>query len=178
MDVVVLVCRFLLAAVLVSAGVAKLSGRSDLERAIRGFGLLRPAWVAPAAVWLPRIELTCGLLLGLGVLIRPVAVVSGLLLVAFSVAIAVSLARGRAVTCGCFGNASARPVGLATLARAWALLAAAALVATSPPMALSLWPAGGTASVAAADAVAVLIGTVALLAASALLFEGAKVLRR
>ena len=52
----------------------------------------------------PLLELVIGLLLLAGLLTRPAAVVSAVLLVAFVVGIASAWARGLEIECGCFGG--------------------------------------------------------------------------
>jgi hypothetical protein len=54
------------------------------------------------ALVMPWVELLAGVALILGVWKREAAIVAGLLLLVFLVAIGVNLARGHAVDCGCF----------------------------------------------------------------------------
>jgi thiol-disulfide isomerase/thioredoxin len=61
------------------------------------------------------------------------AVAAAGLLLAFSAAIGVALARGRRVECHCFGALSAAPAGPAALARNAALVGAAGVVAAAGP---------------------------------------------
>jgi hypothetical protein len=85
---------------------------------------LRPA--------IPLSELVLGASLITG-LARPwTALATMAVLVAFSAAIALNLARGRAVPCGCVGDVSSRPVGPADLVRNAGLICLAA-VAAGPP---------------------------------------------
>ena len=55
-------------------------------------------------VALPVVEIAAGLLLVLGLLTRPAAVVGGLLMLAFLVGIISAWARGLTIDCGCFGG--------------------------------------------------------------------------
>ena len=94
------------------------------------------------ALVMPWVELFVGLLLILGVWKREAAILAGILLLVFIVAIGVNLARGHAVDCGCFDVRSAgksRPELL--LEMRWVLirdvglllLVAQVLAATGPP---------------------------------------------
>ena len=119
--------RILLAAVFVVAGVAKLADTPGTRRAIADFiGAERLA--RPLAVLLPLAELTVA-----GLLLPATTAVAGAagalaLLALFAVAIAVSLARGRAPECHCFGQLHSAPANRWTLARNGMLLAVAGFV--------------------------------------------------
>jgi peroxiredoxin/uncharacterized membrane protein YphA (DoxX/SURF4 family) len=145
-----LVARVLLAAVLAVAGVAKLRDRASTRAALRGFGL--PGGLVPAgALVLPVAEL----LVAAGLLAPPTAfaatIVAGALLVMFTLAVAMAIARGRTVRCACFGASGAAPVGARTLVRNAALLGVAAVAlaggSAQDPVRLSsgLDPAGRVA---------------------------------
>jgi uncharacterized membrane protein YphA (DoxX/SURF4 family) len=86
------------------------------------FGL--PRW---AARLLPVVETVVGALVAAQ--LRAAALVALGLLLAFTVAIAIRVARRDAVPCACFGQRSSRPVGPHTLARNGALVALAVLAA-------------------------------------------------
>jgi peroxiredoxin len=124
---IVLLARLVLAGVFVVSGMAKLADRQGVRRAVVEFGV--PAGIAaPLGGLLVVSEFAAALLL-----VGPWPWVGGLaaaaLLLGFSGAIALNLARGRKPDCHCFGRLSAGPVGWSTLARNGALLALAALVA-------------------------------------------------
>lgn len=113
--------RALLVGVFVVAAVAKLRDRPATREALGGFGV--PARLTdPVAVALPVVELaTAGLLVPRATAVVGAAAATALLSV-FTIAIAVSLARGRRPACRCFGQLSAAPVGARTLIRNAALL--------------------------------------------------------
>ena len=116
MSVVVVIARFLVAAVFVLAGVSKAFDRRGTREAFDGFGV--PASLAaPGAVLLAWVELATATLLvvprtswwgGLAALV---------LLAVFSVGIAVNLGRGRTPDCHCFGQLSPSPIGPKMLVR-------------------------------------------------------------
>lgn len=98
------VARVVLGAVFVVAGGLKLPDPAAAERAVRAYQLA-PEWlVAPVAFGLPALEIAVGLLLLAGVLIRPAAVASTILLVVFLAAVGSAWARGLSIDCGCFGD--------------------------------------------------------------------------
>jgi len=125
-----LVCRVLLAGVFVFAGVAKLADLAGSRRAVADFGV--PArWAGVTGVWLPICEVLVGVALIVGASARFGAVGAGVLLLAFSAAIANALARGRSPDCHCFGQVHSAPAGWRTLARNLLLLGVAGFVAVA-----------------------------------------------
>ena len=115
-DALLLVIRIVLAGVFAVAAVAKLRDRAGVRKTAMEFGVPAPL-AEGVAMLLPFAELTCA------VAIIPVRTAwwgaSGLLalLIVFSVAMAIALARGRRVDCRCFGQLQSTPIGPATLAR-------------------------------------------------------------
>lgn len=104
MHVVVLLARFTLGGMWITAALAKLASPVPRSQAVEEFGFVhgRPAQILGLA--LPYMELTLGLLLVTGEGIRVAAVASAFLLVAFSVAMLAILLQGRRVRCNCFGQ--------------------------------------------------------------------------
>lgn len=131
----------LLAAVFTTAGVAKLADLEGSRYAAVGFGVPR-RYAAALGALLPVAELLAAVLLAA----RPLApglaqagAVCALALIAlFSATIVLSLARGRAPDCHCFGQLRSAPVGPRTLVRNGGLLVLAAFVAGEGDPA---WPA-------------------------------------
>lgn len=83
----------------------------------------------PIVPVLPWIELVCGALLIAQWQRQVISLIVGSMLVVFTVAIIVQLARGRRPSCACFGSWSARPLGWRHVARNAALLVLAVVVA-------------------------------------------------
>lgn len=133
--------RIGLAATFAVAAVAKLRDHPAARRATLDLGV-GPQLAPVIAGLLPVIEL--GTAAGLLVTASSgwAASVAGLLLVAFSVATARSLRRGRRPSCGCFGSASPTPIGRHTLTRNGLLAMGAVVVAVRVA-------AGGTAAAGA-----------------------------
>jgi len=111
-----LVSRLLLAGVFLVAGIAKLADRRGTRQAVADFGA--PERVAgPLALVLPIAELTVAALLLPAATAIVGAIAALALLLLFSAAIAVNLARGRAPDCHCFGQLHSAPASWKTLAR-------------------------------------------------------------
>jgi thiol-disulfide isomerase/thioredoxin len=111
-----LVARLTLAAVFAVAGVAKLADRRGTLEAVVDFGAPERL-AASLALLLPLAELTVA-----GLLLFPATAEAGAigalaLLLLFSAAVALSLARGRAPNCHCFGQLHSAPASWKTLAR-------------------------------------------------------------
>jgi peroxiredoxin/uncharacterized membrane protein YphA (DoxX/SURF4 family) len=130
MDTALVLARLLLAGVFVVAGIAKLLDRQGSRQAVIDFGV--PVRIAlPVAILLPIAELVVAVLL----LFKATAWYGGIgasvLLLAFLVAIAISMARGKHPDCHCFGQLHSEPAGWPTLIRNAVLTLVALFVATT-----------------------------------------------
>lgn len=119
--------RAALALLLARTAVHKLRDRGGFRDAVAGYDLL-PAAALPAAVRaLPALELAAAAMLVVTTTARPGAGLAAFLLALYTVAIALSLARGRRdLACGCGGPAGELSVSPALLVRNGILLAVAA----------------------------------------------------
>ena len=91
-------CRLVLAAVFLLAGATKVTNLPAFADRILLHSIL-PAWIGwPVVVWLPWLELTCGMCLVLGRAVREAAALTAILLVLFLVY--GFLSRGE-TDCGC-----------------------------------------------------------------------------
>jgi len=130
--------RFVLGTVFALAGLAKLPRRAQFEDAVRGYRLVPDRLAPPIARWLPVVELAAGALLLLGLGTAPVAALLAAFLVVFTGAVAINLARGRAIDCGCHGAGPSRTIGRPTLVRNLGLLVMAVVVTAEAPVAFAL----------------------------------------
>jgi uncharacterized membrane protein YphA (DoxX/SURF4 family) len=121
------VLRVLLGLVFIYASYDKLLHPAQFAEAVANYRLLPPAAVGIAAHTLPMLELACGLLLVLGVATAGASLVTSLLLLAFSAAVALAMWQGLDIACGCF-SAAAERVGWPVLLRDLGLLAASLAV--------------------------------------------------
>jgi uncharacterized membrane protein YphA (DoxX/SURF4 family)/thiol-disulfide isomerase/thioredoxin len=114
--VVALIPRIFLAAVFAVAGIAKLRDFAGTRHAVQEFGA-PPNLAGPFAVVLAVTELI------VSVALLPAVTASGgtlaalLLLVLFTVVIAVNLSKGRAPQCHCFGQMQSTPISWKTIVR-------------------------------------------------------------
>lgn len=98
-----MLARWGLAVVLLAAGISKLSDRQAFVEAIQSFRILPARLSRALALGLPWLEVVISAALALGLWTRLAAATAVVLLIIFSVAIAVNLARGNALECNCFG---------------------------------------------------------------------------
>lgn len=119
------ILRFVLGAVFIFAGALKIYDPVTFATDIANYRLLPHAWVNLLAITLPWIEVLAGLLLVVGIWVRPSALLVTAMLVVFLVAVSQALVRGLDIRCGCFGTVGGRQVGLQTLLTDLVLLAMA-----------------------------------------------------
>jgi len=104
MDVVGLLARLFLGIVLIWAGVSKVGRPLTSQRAVQAYEILPMDLAGWIGLALPFLEIILGVLLVLGLLTRPVAAVSTVLMVVFIIGISQAWARGLTIDCGCFGG--------------------------------------------------------------------------
>jgi uncharacterized membrane protein YphA (DoxX/SURF4 family) len=105
----------LLGLVFLLYGLDKISQPDVFARSIANYRILPEVFINLMAVVLPWIEVLCGLLLIFGQWTRSAALVSGLLLVVFVIAVSITLVRGLDINCGCFNTNEGRKVGMKLL---------------------------------------------------------------
>src|SRR4051794_40960056 len=103
-DALGVVARVVVGGVWVVAGALKLPDPAENVRAVRAYQLLPESIVPLVGHALPGVEILVGVCLLLGLLIRPNAVLSAVLLLAFMIGISAAWARGLSIDCGCFGG--------------------------------------------------------------------------
>lgn len=101
---VTLGARFVLGVTLLAAGTLKVGDPEAAVRAVRGYQILPYQIADQVGVALPVIEIIVGALLIIGLFTRWAALVGGLLMLAFIIAIGSVWARGITIDCGCFGG--------------------------------------------------------------------------
>jgi uncharacterized membrane protein YphA (DoxX/SURF4 family) len=139
-----LAARLVLGVVFAASGWPKLTDPDGTLRSVRAFRL-RPEAVVPAFGYaLPAVELAVALLLLVGLVTRPAAIVAACLLVMFMVGIAAAWARGMSIDCGCFGVTGAT---VADPVRGYVL----DLLRDAALLALALWLVARPASPFSAD---------------------------
>lgn len=138
---VTLAARVVLGLVFIAAALPKIADPPGFAKAIWAYQLVPAAALNPLALALPWLELLCGLALVAGVWIRPAALWVGTLLLTFSLALAINLARHHPVDCGCFGSAAPKTEAQRLADMRWVilrdlglLLLAAQILAAGKPM--------------------------------------------
>ena len=110
-----LVCRIIIGFIFIYAGMEKISDPSGFARAINNYKLLPFSLINIAALILPWIEVTTGILLIFGIKVKENAFIISAMLGIFIIAIVISLFRGLNIDCGCFGTLSGTKVGIMKL---------------------------------------------------------------
>lgn len=96
--------RLVVGLTLLAAGALKVIDLQSSVVSVQAYEIL-PTGVAQLLGWvLPFVEVGLGLLLIAGLFTRPVAAVSGVLVLVFTAAVISVAARGMSIDCGCFGG--------------------------------------------------------------------------
>ena len=101
------VCTWLFGGVFIFAAVMKLRDPNLFLMDIRSFDLLPDPYAAWLALFLPWLELFCGLAVLVGPLRQGGLLLLNLSLLVFLAAIGIAWARGIDIKCGCFGASGA-----------------------------------------------------------------------
>jgi uncharacterized membrane protein YphA (DoxX/SURF4 family) len=125
--------RLAAAAIWLVAGIAKLADLTSFKQEVAAYDVLPSALVEPVAYALPFVEVSLGVYLLVGLLVRPAALLSTALMLLFIGVQAQAWARGLSIECGCFGSLSKETVGAGSIARDIAL--------ALPGLVLLIWPA-------------------------------------
>ncbi len=99
------VLTFALGAVFVFASWHKIMEPAEFAKIIYGYGLFPGNMINIAAIWVPFLELICGLCLMSGFLRRSALLVCNAMLLGFILIISINLIRGHEFDCGCFSFA-------------------------------------------------------------------------
>ena len=120
------------------AGITKLFELETFKTGVAAYDVLPHSLVAPFAYALPFVEAGTGLYLLIGLFVRPAAILTSVMIVAFVAAQAQAWARGLRLDCGCFGSLAASRVGFWTILRDTALGIPGLVMAIKPARALSV----------------------------------------
>ena len=124
----IVVASLLLGAVFIFSGITKVAAMQQWRAQASALGVA--GFVVSA---LPIVELAVGALLVAQIARRPVAIVAGVLLVAFTALLAVRLSQGRRPPCACFGALTSKPISWTNVARNAAFIALAVVIAWFRP---------------------------------------------
>jgi uncharacterized membrane protein YphA (DoxX/SURF4 family) len=126
-----LAARWLLAVILITAGMAKLGHIGTLTETVARYGVLPGSASRLTAQTLPSVELLLGIMLAGGVFVTPVATACAVLFGAFAAAVALNLMRGHSFDCGC-GLGAKADISWAHVGRSIAFLVLGVFVASEP----------------------------------------------
>jgi len=107
-----LACRIVLGIVFIFAAITKAYEPDGFAQSIANYKLIPFSMVNFLAIILPWIELSAALLLIFGISVKENSAILTTLLFVFIIAIAISLARGLDIDCGCFGTVDGTKVGV------------------------------------------------------------------
>jgi uncharacterized membrane protein YphA (DoxX/SURF4 family) len=104
--------RLVLGFIFILAAISKVTDPLGFSQSIYNYKLMPDFTINFLAIAFPWIELVTGIFIVFGIAVKEnSAILSGLLMI-FILAIAVSLARGLDIDCGCFGTVDGAKVGI------------------------------------------------------------------
>ena len=107
--------RVILALVFIIAGIEKIRDLEGFAASIENYRLLPYFSINLAAILIPWIELTAGLLLLFGIRVRENSFIISLLMILFIFFVASAVVRDLDIECGCFGTHDGQRVGFQKL---------------------------------------------------------------
>ena len=111
-----------LGALFVAAALPKIIDPPSFAHMIYNYRILPAGLINLSALTMPWVELIAGLLLILGIWVRPARWIVAALLVVFIVAISINLMRDNAIDCGCFDVSAAGKSREERLADMWLVI--------------------------------------------------------
>lgn len=126
------ICGLFMGGVFIVAAMAKIGDVAAFSTQIHNFRMMPVSLENLVAMTLPWIELLAGLSLLLGIRPRAGGLIVTVLMAFFLVAVAVALARGLDIECGCFGTADGSRVGLRKMAENLGMLILAFIAIQTP----------------------------------------------
>ena len=101
-DSVLTLVRVVLGFIFVVASIDKIADPAAFAQSINNYRIVQPSVAVYIATILPWVEIVCGFTLIIGVTARGSALLTSILLAAFTAAVILALARGLDISCGCF----------------------------------------------------------------------------
>lgn len=129
-DWVVLIARLILGGFFIYASIDKIGNPGEFARMVHNYKILPGDWVNLFALFLPWLELFCGIALIAGTYTAGASALLTGMLVMFIVAISAAIVRGIKINCGCFSTSpeGARQVGMPVIYEDIALLVLAVFI--------------------------------------------------
>lgn len=104
--------RIFLGFIFIFASVTKVTDPEGFSLSIYNYKLMPDFIINFLAIAIPWIELVAGILLVFGITVKENSAILTGLLVVFIIVVAISLARGLDIDCGCFGTVDGSKVGI------------------------------------------------------------------
>jgi len=125
---VVFAARVILGVVFIYASLDKIQHPGEFAQAIYNYRMVPNVVINVMAIVLPWLELICGILIIVGVLVRGSALLIGAMLAVFIIALSSALMRGLDISCGCFTLEGGRSIAANTLVEDILLIICAGIV--------------------------------------------------
>ncbi len=109
------ILRIYLALFFILSGIVKINDLQGFAESIENYKILPFYLINITAIVIPWIEVVAGSLLLLGISIKESSIVILFLLLIFSTAIIIAMAKGLNINCGCQGAVYAQRIGMAKL---------------------------------------------------------------
>ena len=117
-SIIDLLLRIFIGGVFILSGISKLLDIPAFAKVVHEFDILPDLLITPFSVALPIVELAAGLLVVLGLFVRPALIFIMMMLVAFIAVIIPNLGGENVISeCGCFGGLLRSRVGIDLLIR-------------------------------------------------------------
>ena len=109
------ILRLYLALIFIFSGLDKINDLNGFAQSIENYKILPLYLINITAIIIPWIEVVAGSLLLLGIWIKENSVIILALLLVFTAALIIALAKGLNINCGCQGAAYAKRIGIAKI---------------------------------------------------------------
>lgn len=109
--ILILVIRTFIGILFIFYGVSKVANPSHFANEIGNYNMLPDLIIQIMALVIPWIELIVGVLLLFGVYLNENGFIATVLLIIFTLAVAIAFSRGLDISCGCSGNDAGQKVG-------------------------------------------------------------------
>lgn len=143
-SLIALFVRIYLAWVFLSACWFKIVAPASFALDIATYEILPLSLINIMAIWLPWIELFVGVMLLIGLRVRPASLLVAGMMVMFIVALGIALAKGLDMSCGCFASSGADedPISILTMLRdaGWLALSLYVLIFDEHPIGVEMIP--------------------------------------
>lgn len=96
-----------LGAIFIAAALPKIGDPPSFAHMIYNYRILPAGLINLSSLVMPWLEILCGVMLILGVWVKPARWIIAAMLVVFIIAISINLGRGNAIDCGCFDLSAA-----------------------------------------------------------------------